>query len=290
VLNLPKILIDAGIGGIEKSYESLFGNRDEKWVSRARSVVRMALEKINNCDTLYHNLNHTLLVSDAGHAILKGKQLRDEDVSPRDWLHFNIAVVCHDIGFVHGICRLDEGRVFATGLGDESIAMKTEGTDAQLGPWHVDRAKQFIREYFTGNRRSWIDVDVVCDFIEATRFPVTESAAKKGFDQLDSMVRAADLIGQLADPQYLRKMPALYYELREIGKLEEMGYSNPEQMRRAYSAFYRKFIQPYLFQALEFLQMTKKGRAWAAALDSHILFVDQINEQPEMKTGEGRRS
>jgi hypothetical protein len=41
------------------------------------------------------------------------------------------------------------------------------------------------------------------------------------------LIRAADLIGQLGDPNYLRKLPALYYEFEELGTNEKMGYTCP---------------------------------------------------------------
>jgi hypothetical protein len=36
-------------------------------------------------------------------------------------------------------------------------------------------------------------------------------------DEEGSLVRAADLIGQLGGPHYLQKANALYYEFEEIG-------------------------------------------------------------------------
>jgi hypothetical protein len=62
------------------------------------------------------------------------------------------------------------------------------------------------------------------------------------------LVRAADLIGQLGDPHYLRKVNALYYEFEEVGMNRQLGYTSPadltnqistvllEQCFRAYSA------------------------------------------------------
>ena len=41
------------------------------------------------------------------------------------------------------------------------------------------------------------------------------------------LLRAADLIGQLGDPHYLRKANALYSEFEEIGMNRQLGYSSP---------------------------------------------------------------
>jgi hypothetical protein len=51
-------------------------------------------------------------------------------------------------------------------------------------------------------------------------------------------VRAADLIGQLADPHYLRKLPALFYEFLETGTAARLGYNTPGDLRDGYPAFF----------------------------------------------------
>ena len=43
--------------------------------------------------------------------------------------------------------------------------------------------------------------------IEHTRFPVPDDEAHESTDDFPGLVRAADLIGQLADINYLRKQP-----------------------------------------------------------------------------------
>ena len=45
------------------------------------------------------------------------------------------------------------------------------------------------------------------------------------------LVRAADLIGQLADVNYLRKIPPLFAEFNEIGTNKKLGYRNPANQR-----------------------------------------------------------
>jgi len=40
---------------------------------------------------------------------------------PRDWAHFIIALLFHDIGYVKGICKADRGYVVATGSGQETL-------------------------------------------------------------------------------------------------------------------------------------------------------------------------
>ena len=75
-----------------------------------------------------------------------------------------------------------------------------------MTPYHVARSKLFVRERFT---KAMIDLDLpqIEINIEHTRFPVPDDAAHESTDDFPGLVRAADLIGQLADINYLRKQP-----------------------------------------------------------------------------------
>lgn len=75
-----------------------------------------------------------------------------------------------------------------------------------MTPYHVARSKLFVRERFT---KAMIDLDLpqIEINIEHTRFPVPDDAAHEFTDDFPGLVRAADLIGQLADINYLRKQP-----------------------------------------------------------------------------------
>ena len=63
-------------------------------------------------------------------------------------MHYMIAVLCHDIGYVKGVCKNDTKDMFATGVGDEMVYISPEGTDVALTPYHVNRSKLFVRERF----------------------------------------------------------------------------------------------------------------------------------------------
>ena len=64
-----------------------------------------------------------------------------------------------------------------------------------------------------------------------TRFPYASPTDDKEdeqeIDEEGSLLRAADLIGELGDPHYLRKANALYYEFEEIGLNKRLGYESP---------------------------------------------------------------
>src|SRR5262249_49107180 len=64
-----------------------------------------------------------------------------------------------------------------------------------------------------------------------------ENDDEQGIDELGSLLRAADLIGQLGDPHYLRKTNALYYEFEEIGLNKQLGYESPADIVDKYRNF-----------------------------------------------------
>lgn len=82
-----------------------------------------------------------------GQSILKGKHLADGGVTPKDWVHFIMALLCHDIGYVKGICNADHDNIIAT-VDNETIEISPNLSDAALQPYHVDRGKLFIKERF----------------------------------------------------------------------------------------------------------------------------------------------
>ncbi|WP_214680778.1 hypothetical protein, partial [Escherichia coli] len=71
------------------------------------SIARIALECIGNSDALYHNVEHTMLVTLAGHAILRGRALHSH-MSAEDYAHVIIACLTHDIGYVRGLFDADD--------------------------------------------------------------------------------------------------------------------------------------------------------------------------------------
>src|SRR5437764_337408 len=80
--------------------------------------------------------------------------------------------------------------------------------------------------------------------IELTRFPVPADGDHDDTDTEPGLVRAADLIGQLADPLYLRRINALYHEFVESGMAERCGYTSPADMVDKYPTFFWKAVEP----------------------------------------------
>jgi hypothetical protein len=269
-----QLLIDHFVQQIREGYHRTYGGWKSDYADIIGWAGGMALENIANSDALYHNVEHTILVTLVGQEILRGKHIREGGISCEDWMHGIISLLCHDIGYVKGVCRLDrptEG-LYATGVGDEMVALPPGASDASLTPHHVDRGKLFIEERFGGH--ILIDADVIKRNIELTRFPVPTDEDHQDRINCPGLVRAADLIGQLSDPRYLKKISALYYEFEETGVNTALGYRHPGDLRQNYSKFYWNGVYPYIKDALRYLELTLEGKQIMANLYANVFVVE----------------
>ena len=274
MFNPTHIIIDNFIATLQECYHRTYGGMKDNYAEIIAWAGSMALENIANSDALYHNVEHTILVTLVGQEILRGKHIARGGVSPEDWLHFTLATLCHDIGYVKGVCRQDllETGEYATGIDDIKVVLSPGATDASLTPYHVDRGKLFIDERFGGH---WlIDAETVKKQIELTRFPVPNDGDHQDTTGYPGLVRAADLIGQLADPRYLQKLPALFGEFEETGQNKVLGYSNPGDLRKNYPTFYWNVVHPYVRPALQFLKVTQEGKQAIANLNANVFEVE----------------
>ena len=148
ILNSNELLISSFVSELQTAYQRMYSNLEAEFGEIVTWCGRLALEVISNSDMLYHDVEHTVMVSLAGLSIIEGKHIREGGVTPRDWMHYMIALACHDIGYVKGICQNDQDNQFVTGVGDGLVELPADSTDASLAPYHVDRSKLFVRERF----------------------------------------------------------------------------------------------------------------------------------------------
>ena len=119
-----------------------------------------------------------------------------------------------------------------------------------------------------------VDVEAVKRNILGTRFPVPGAEERRELEGYPRLVRAADLIGQLSDPRYLRKIPALFYEFEETGVNRLLGYTNPGDLRRNYPRFYWTSVYPHVKDMLELLCLTQGGLQARANLYANVFMVE----------------
>lgn len=285
MFNPTEVVIDAFVRRLENAYLRAFGSENPGYPGVLGLVARTVLERIADTDALYHNIEHSIQVTLVGQEILRGKKIMCGKVDSNDWLHFVCSLLCHDVGYVRGICRDDSEHEFVVGDAGETIELPRGASDAALTDYHVDRGKIFVRERFADT--GWFDVDRVAAAIELTRFPIPQDGDHDATDDEPGLVRAADLIGQLADPHYLRKINALFAEFQETGTAEKLAYATAADLAEGYPKFFWTTVRPYIPDALAYLRVTQEGKQWIANLYAHVFAVEHSETAlgPERRDG-----
>lgn len=249
-----------------------FGSTQADLIELVTSVARLALECIGNSDALYHNVEHSMLVTLVGYDIMKGRSLL-LPTAASDYAHVIVACLLHDIGYVRGILGADSEEGYVIDAEGAKTKLPRGASDAALTPYHVERSKLFALDRLA--KLAPLDAARIARAIEYTRFPVVGSVADDdGFEE-GSLVRAADLIGQLGDPHYLRKANALYHEFEEVGMNKQLGYGSPADLTDLYPQFYYKSVSPHIQTAIRYLNVTLSGRQWIDSLYSNVFRAER---------------
>lgn len=277
VFNTIHTISQAFLDRISEAYRVAYGNLagheyEYEYDNIVRASANLALETINRSDAFYHDVEHTIMVTLVGQEIFRGKLLSEGTLSPRDWAHFTIALLCHDIGYVRGICPGDDGDLAVIDGDGNTVQIPAGATDAFLTPYHVERGKMFVRSRFRNHPK--IDADLIAATIENTRFPVPEESDAASVVDWAVLVQAADLLGQMADPDYPRKLPALFYEFEETGANNKMGNDSPESLRETYPEFYWNMVRRHIEPGINYLKLTQEGRDWLSGLHSHVFYQE----------------
>jgi hypothetical protein len=254
-----------------KDFRRTFGVGYNDAAERLGSLARSTIECLGRSDALYHNVEHTLLVTTCGRDILHGRRLT-EPIEPADYSHLIVACLLHDIGYVRGVLKGDSESQFVVDQSGETIALPRGTSDAALAHYRVERSKLFVFEQL-GNSQT-IDANRVAEAIEFTRFPIRSDRETKSAAAEPKLVQAADLIGQLGDPLYPRKANALFCEFEEIGINHQLGCSTPADLIKKYPAFFWKNVSPYINQGINYLNLTTSGRQWIANLHNHLFCAE----------------
>ncbi|WP_284267288.1 HD domain-containing protein [Bradyrhizobium iriomotense] len=266
MMTLSRLAADS----LEKILGSFMRRRfDESSARIIEGATRTAMECIGNSDALYHNIEHTMLVTLAGHAILSGRYLHTHSLA-EDFIHVLIACLAHDIGYVRGLFEEDDEDGFLIDEVGTKIALPRGASDASLMMYHVDRSKLYVMrrlQHIPG-----LDPERIASAIEGTRFPARDG---QDYDADASILRAADFIGQLGDPNYLRKANALYYEFEEVGINRQLGYDSPADVVHRYPQFYWDSVAPHIQTEIGYLNKTDLGRQWIANLYSNVFRAER---------------
>ena len=270
MMTVPELAADALGGYLAERMGRRFGSTDGRLVEVVQSAARLAIDCIGNSDALYHNIEHTMLVTLAGYDILRGRRLLKETTAS-DFAHVIIACLFHDIGYVRGILAGDGADGYVVDAKGNKVTLPRGASDAALMPYHVDRSKLFVSNRLA--KTELLDASRIARAIECTRFPSTDIG--DGDSEEGMLVRAADLIGQLGDPRYLRKANALFHEFEEIGMNKQLGYASPADLTDRYPQFYWSNISPHIQEAIRYLSVTSGGRQWIDSLYSNVFRAER---------------
>lgn len=259
---------------LAKDFRQIFGSAHDETAERLGSLARSTLECLGRSDALYHNLEHTFLVTMVGRDILHGYSLSHR-IEPSDYSHLICACLLHDIGYVRGILGGDTETEFVIDQNQTKVSLGRGASDAALTPYHVERSKMFAMERLGSS--PLVDASRVAAAIELTRFPANVDHTVEAVGLEPKLVQAADLIGQLGDPMYSRKANALFYEFEETGMNRQLGYSSPADLIDKYPSFFWNCVSMHIDDGIKYLSLTVSGRQWIANLHHHVLCAEHAH-------------
>lgn len=152
------------------------------------------------CDTQYHDLKHTTDTFLAMARIIHGATVMGHPISEWNITLGLISALLHDTGYI--------------------LADGEEGPGARHTLIHIRRSIDFMDAYFAAMGLSTEDVDFCRNILRCTGLDVkidTIRFASNENEILGKMLGTADLLGQMADPAYLEKLPFLYDEFKIAG-------------------------------------------------------------------------
>jgi len=275
MITIPELLAHTLSSFLTSDTRDRFGASHARLTEVLPFAARLTLECIGNSDALYHNVEHTMLVTLAGHDIFKGRALLMPS-TPADYANFIVACLAHDIGYVRGVIKGDGDDGYVVDDTGRKVSLPRGSSDAALAPHHVERSKLFVLDRVAAIEE--LDGERIARAIGFTQFPyilANEKEDEAGIDEEPFLLRAADLIGQLGDPHYLRKVNALYYEFEEIGLNERLGYGSPADLVDKYPQFYWNRVSPHIQAAIRYLNVTSSGRRWIAGLYSNVFRAER---------------
>ena len=145
MITIPELVAQALGSFLTSETKSRFGSSHARLAEVLPFAARLTLDCIGNSDALYHNIEHSMLVTLAGHDILMGRQML-RATTAGDYANFILACLTHDIGYVRGILQGDDHESYVADLSGRTVRLPRGSSDAALAPYHVDRSKLFVAE------------------------------------------------------------------------------------------------------------------------------------------------
>jgi len=196
---------------VENIYMRLFPDADRSFVPRAFEWASQCFEgrydDYQAIDAGYHDFEHTLQGTLCLARLLAGRHLAKSDPAiPRKGFELCLlAILFHDTGYLKK--RSD-----------------TSGTGAKYTAIHVERSVAFAREFLTAQGYRDEDLDAIGNMIRCTGVAANVKALpfRNEVERiLGYALGTADLLGQMAAPDYVEKLPVLFAEFAEAGRTDK---------------------------------------------------------------------
>src|SRR6201995_5884680 len=136
MLNATTLLAEELAQRLSSVFLRTFGGAEPHIATQLGEAAKLMIELLATSDALYHDAEHTALVTLAAQDILRGLRMR-RNVTPTDWLHFLIAALTHDIGYLRDLCPGDDGERQVVDSPDKVIGLPRGASDAYLVSYHV---------------------------------------------------------------------------------------------------------------------------------------------------------
>ena len=153
------------------------------------------------CDTDYHNLRHTLECLLEMSRLIHGAFLNGISFYEKEVNLGLISAIMHDTGYIKATDEVG-------------------GTGGKFTIVHIDRSIRFLKKYLTQRDFSETDILFCKNCLKCTGLTVKIDKIKfisYGNEVMGKILGTADLIGQMSDPFYLKKLPTLFKEFQEAG-------------------------------------------------------------------------
>jgi len=227
-------------GQVRLTYRSLFPQSDHAFVSRAFDWVQQCFAgqfaDYQPIDARYHDFEHTLQGTLCLTRLLQGRHTAHAkpELTQRTFELALLAILFHDTGYLKK--RGDTG-----------------GTGAKYTLTHVTRSADFAREFLSGHGFPTADIDAICNMIRCTGVNA-DLRAIPFHDELEQTLgcalATADLLGQMAAPDYVEKLPVLFQEFTEAVRHDGPNagrlamYHSADELARNTPSFWENYVLP----------------------------------------------
>ncbi|MFC1884222.1 hypothetical protein ACFL2O_05585 [Thermodesulfobacteriota bacterium] len=239
--------------------------------------IKSVFEDINNlfdgeypgfreCNTKYHDFRHTTDTLLAMARLMHGASESGETLDKKHVTLGLLSALMHDAGYIQ---KADD----------------LEGTGAKYTISHISRSIDFMESYFTDKGYSESDFRICRNTLYCTGLNIEVKKIQFGSHQnelIGKMLGTADLVGQMADRNYLEKLPFLYHEFNEGGV---KGFESELDLLRNTPHFYgltKKRFVGEMGGVIRFLKEHFRTRwgierdLYGEAMENHMTYLESV--------------